>query len=71
MQDGTRNTRYYHLKEVNHRRKNIIIMLHDEAGQQMEEETQIKIHVTSFFKNLFTDEVAIVRPGDEVSFRSP
>lgn len=59
MQDGDRNTRYYHLKAVNQKRKNRIVMLRDDSGQWMEEEAQIKSHATSFFQNLFKDEEAL------------
>lgn len=55
MHGGDRNTKYYHLKAVNRKKKNRIIMLCNESGQWMEDEDQIKTHVTSYFKDFFSD----------------
>jgi hypothetical protein len=40
--DGDRNTKYYHLKTVNRRRRNNIVMLKDGTGQWVEDVEQLQ-----------------------------
>lgn len=42
LSDGDRNTRYYHMKTINRRRKNKILMLKNDQGQWIEEEKQLQ-----------------------------
>jgi hypothetical protein len=51
--DGDRNTKYYHLKTVQQRRKNNIVMLRDGEGRWVEESSQVHNMVTNYYKELF------------------
>jgi hypothetical protein len=55
LYDGDRNTKYYHLKAVNRKRKNKIIMLRNNDGQWVEEDSSLRELVTNFYKELFTE----------------
>jgi hypothetical protein len=55
IKDGDRNTRYYHLKTLNRRRKNKISMLRNEEGIWVEDEGQLKFMVNDFYHKLFED----------------
>jgi exonuclease III len=55
IKDGDRNTRYYHLKTLNRRRKNKISMLKNEEGIWVEDEGQLKFMVNDFYHKLFED----------------
>jgi hypothetical protein len=53
--DGDRNTKYYHLKTINRRRRNNVIMLKNDSGQWVEDVGQIHTLATDFYKDLFSD----------------
>ncbi|XP_058773464.1 uncharacterized protein LOC131647604 [Vicia villosa] len=53
LADGDRNTKYYHMKKVNWRRKNKISMLKDDQGNWVEDESDLKELVNNFYKSLF------------------
>ncbi|XP_058777141.1 uncharacterized protein LOC131651499 [Vicia villosa] len=52
--DDDRNTKYYHLKTVNRRRKNKIIMIKDDNGEWIDDSEKIKKHVNEKFQKLFS-----------------
>ncbi|XP_058726567.1 uncharacterized protein LOC131597925 [Vicia villosa] len=52
--DGDRNTRYYHLKTVNRRRHNKILILKDDSGRWIEDGAEIQKHVNEYYKKLFS-----------------
>ncbi|WJX47132.1 hypothetical protein P8452_33857 [Trifolium repens] len=54
LTDGDRNTKYYHLKTVNRRRRNNIVMLKDVNGQWVEDVDQLQKLASDFYKNLFS-----------------
>ncbi|XP_058733621.1 uncharacterized protein LOC131605261 [Vicia villosa] len=54
LSDGDRNTSYYHMKTVNRRRRNKILMLKDEGGNWIGDQETLKAHVIDFYKKLFT-----------------
>jgi hypothetical protein len=54
LSDGDRNTKYYHLKTVNRRRKNKILMLRDGNGVWIEDVELIKNMVNNYYLELFT-----------------
>ncbi|XP_058762932.1 uncharacterized protein LOC131636306 [Vicia villosa] len=51
--DGDRNTKYYHIKTVNRRRKNNIKMLQDSEGNWIDKDEDLKELVNNFYKDLF------------------
>lgn len=55
LNDGDRNTRNYHLTTINHCRHNKIIMLRDEDGNWVEDESRLKGMANNFYVNLFSD----------------
>jgi hypothetical protein len=55
--DGDRNTRYYHLKTVNRRKKNNITMLKDSNGNWVEDIDQIRHLVNEYYINLFDESI--------------
>jgi len=57
MEDGDRNTRYYHLKTVQKRRKNKIVMSRDANGQWLENFEDMKALVNRFYIDLFTMDI--------------
>ncbi|CAJ2657672.1 unnamed protein product [Trifolium pratense] len=56
LMDGDRNTRYYHIKTINRRRKNNITMLKDDSDKWIEEVDQLRKLVNDFYVKLFTDD---------------
>lgn len=56
LNDGDKNTRFYHLKVLNRRRRNKIIMLRNDEGEWIEDESKLREMVNSFYKNLFTED---------------
>lgn len=58
LQDGDRNTRYYHVKATKRKRRNRIHMLRNNDGIWIEDEKQLKSLVIDFFKRLFCGEGA-------------
>ncbi|KAF7844787.1 ribonuclease H [Senna tora] len=56
IKDGDQNTKYYHTKAINRRRRNKILMLKNENGVWTEDLDEIKDNVVSFFKKLFSEE---------------
>lgn len=54
LADGDLNTRYYHLKAINRRRRNKITMLKDDDGSWVEDKEKLHDLVTNFYKHLFT-----------------
>lgn len=55
MKDNDRNTRYYHLKTLNSRRKNKILMLKDQNGDWVEDEHTLRTMVNSFYHHFFSE----------------
>ncbi|PNX94787.1 hypothetical protein L195_g017967 [Trifolium pratense] len=53
IKDGDRNTRYYHVKTINRRRKNKIMMLKNDQNEWVEEEENLKGMVNRYYQNLF------------------
>lgn len=56
LEEGDRNTRYYHTKTLTRRRKNRIQMLKNSNGEWLEEEDEIVSLFQNFYKNLFQEE---------------
>jgi hypothetical protein len=54
LADGDRNTRYYHLKTINRRRKNNILMLRDGNGKWIDDVDELHDMVNNFYKDLFS-----------------
>jgi hypothetical protein len=55
LTDGDRNTRYYHLKTVNRRKKNNITMLKDSNGNWVEDVDQISQLINDYYVKLFDE----------------
>lgn len=53
LADGDRNTRYYHRKIINRRRKNRIRMIKDNDGQWIEDSAKIQDMFNNYYKELF------------------
>jgi hypothetical protein len=53
IKDGDRNTRYYHVKTINRRRRNRIIMLKNDQNDWVEDDANLKEMVNNYYKNLF------------------
>ncbi|XP_057744794.1 uncharacterized protein LOC130962625 [Arachis stenosperma] len=58
IMDGDRNT--YHTKAIVKRGKNGILKLRGHEGEWIEEEEDLKKHITCHFKNLYQEEVRVV-----------
>ncbi|PNX79184.1 ribonuclease H, partial [Trifolium pratense] len=56
LKDGDRNTKYYHLKTVNRRRKNNVIMLKNDSGQWVDDVVQLQNLATEFYVKLFSED---------------
>ncbi|KAF7801766.1 ribonuclease H [Senna tora] len=56
IRDGDRNTRYYHTKAINRRKRNKIIMLKNERGDWTEDLDEIKAIILDFYKRLFKED---------------
>ncbi|RYR24105.1 hypothetical protein Ahy_B02g057597 isoform A [Arachis hypogaea] len=56
--EGDRNTRFYHTKTIIRRRKNKILKLRNLNGEWIEDDQSLKNHITSFFQNLYKEEVS-------------
>jgi hypothetical protein len=54
LMDGDRNTRYYHLKTINRRRYNNVIMLRNDFGEWVEDPVQLQSMVNNFYYDLFS-----------------
>ncbi|XP_028769381.1 uncharacterized protein LOC114726829 [Neltuma alba] len=52
MENGDRNTHYYHLKTLNRRRRNRIVMLKDEYGMWIDNEIELIEMVRNYFINM-------------------
>jgi hypothetical protein len=52
--DGDQNTRYYHLKTINRRRKNNILMLKNSEGHWIEDVNEMHGMVSEFYHHLFS-----------------
>ncbi|XP_061373061.1 uncharacterized protein LOC133315448 [Gastrolobium bilobum] len=57
IDDGDKNTRFYHLKTVLHRSSNKILKLKDELQQWIENPNELKQHVCQFYSQLFCEEI--------------
>jgi hypothetical protein len=55
LADGDHNTRYYHLKTANRRRRNNIIMLRKTSGEWVDDMQSLQAMVTDFYQELFTE----------------
>jgi hypothetical protein len=53
IKDGDRNTRYYHVKTINRRRRNRIMMLKNDHNEWVEDDANLKEMVNNYYKNLF------------------
>ncbi|CAL5214866.1 unnamed protein product [Lathyrus oleraceus] len=53
LTDRDMNTKYYHLKTITRRMKNVIVMLKDEQGNCIEDGKQLKEMVNNYYKQLF------------------
>jgi hypothetical protein len=51
--DGDRNTRYYHLKTTNRRRRNNIVMLRNTEGVWVDDPRTLQVMVNKFYQDLF------------------
>lgn len=56
LTDGDRNTNYYHLKLINRRRQNRVLMLRDMSGNWVEEASNIRTMVNDYYHHLFNCE---------------
>lgn len=56
LSDGDRNTRYYHLKTVNRRRRNNIVALRDGEGIWRDNESDVRSIVNEFYNDLFKED---------------
>lgn len=54
LTEGDRNTKYYHLKTINRRRRNRILMLRNGDGQWIDDVDALKGMVNNFYKDLFS-----------------
>ncbi|KAF7827642.1 reverse transcriptase [Senna tora] len=70
IKDGDRNTKYYHTKAINRRRRNKILMLKKENGEWEENLEEVKGIVVKFFKDLFNEE-NVVGQQQETEIRWP
>lgn len=70
LHDGDRNTRYYHLKTINRRRKNNIIMLRNGSGDWVDDAGTLQVMANEFYAKLFTEEGAHV-PWTKTKFSFP
>ena len=61
INEGDRNTNYYHTKTIIRRRSNRILMMRDAEGRWLDQEELIILMMTDFYKNLFMEEKE-VRP---------
>lgn len=57
MNDGDRNTSYYHTKTAIQRRKNRVSMLKDNDNRWIEDEQEVGTMVNHFFRSLFSEEL--------------
>ncbi|KAF7843157.1 ribonuclease H [Senna tora] len=64
IKDGDRNTRYYHTKAINRRKRNKIIMLRNNEGAWTENLEEIKAIIVNFFKELFSDDTQTISETD-------
>ncbi|GAU34270.1 hypothetical protein TSUD_321160 [Trifolium subterraneum] len=55
LKDGDRNTKYYHLKTINRKRRNNVNMLKNDSGQWVDDVFQIRNLATDFYRRLFAD----------------
>ena len=55
IQDGDRNTKFYHTKTIAHRKKNRIKMLRDHKGRWVDEAKEIRRLILNFYKTLFKE----------------
>ena len=67
LSDGDRNTRYYHVKTINRRRRNRITSLRNDAGHWIEEEAMVRNMINQFYYNLFHEE-CVFGPWIDTSF---
>lgn len=54
LKDGDRNTMYDHMKDVNRRRRNKVIMLKNDERVWIEEVKTLQDMLTKFYRKLFT-----------------
>ncbi|XP_061347266.1 uncharacterized protein LOC133292825 [Gastrolobium bilobum] len=57
IMDGDKNTKFYHLRTVIRRSSNKISRLRCETNQWIENVNELKDHVCSFYKTLFTEDI--------------
>lgn len=57
INDGDRNTRYYHVRTISRRRRSKVEMLKGEDGEWVEDLISIKAMVVQYFNSLFKREV--------------
>ena len=54
LKDGDRNTRFFHSKASQRRRRNYITQLHDASGRWCTQQAQVNATIVDFYQNLFT-----------------
>ena len=54
LQNGDRNTRFFHCQETCRQRRNLIQGIMDEDGIWQQEEDKIEMAIVSYYKSLFT-----------------
>lgn len=59
LQDGDRNTRYYHIKATNRKKRNNICMLRGDDGQWKDDLEEIKTMVSTYFISLFKEDTDV------------
>ncbi|MCI03256.1 hypothetical protein A2U01_0024292 [Trifolium medium] len=61
IKDGDRNTSYNHLKTLNRRRRNKILMLKNDQGHWEEDVVALQTMVNEFYINLFAGSIVEVQ----------
>ena len=56
INEGDKNTKFYHSKTIKRRRRNKILMLRDFGGRWMENDKEIENTMLHFYKSLFMEE---------------
>lgn len=54
LQEGEKNTKFFHAVTSERRKRNIIEMLRNEDGTECRGEAKIEKEIASYFENLFT-----------------
>lgn len=57
LNDGDRDSKFYHIKTINRHRRNIILMLRNVDRDWVEEVAELKAILNNFYQDLFTKNV--------------